>query len=61
MEDTAKRKKRFKQLTVLLGVAGLVWFVGGFLSSPIHYILYPLIGILHWAGAWYCHQMSLNL
>ncbi len=58
MQDPAKQKKLYKLLAKLFVVAGLIWFIGGFFSVPRHYILYPLVGIVHWVGAWYCKQTA---
>jgi hypothetical protein len=58
MQDPAKQKKFYDILYKVFAVAGLVWIVGGFVSIPRHYVLFPLIGLVNWAVAWYCKQMS---
>ena len=58
MQDPAKQKKLYKLLAILFAVGGFIWFIGGFFSVPRHYILFPLIGIVHWGVAWHCKQTA---
>jgi hypothetical protein len=58
MQNPANQKKAYKILSVVFGVAGLVWIILG-LSSP-RYIFYPLIGLINWGIAWYCNQAGKN-
>jgi hypothetical protein len=58
MQDPAKRKKLYEILTYVFAIAGLVWIIGGVWPPRLHYFLYPFLGLLNWAVAWYCKQMS---
>jgi hypothetical protein len=56
MQNPAKQKQTYKILSVVFAVAGFVWIIYGVFTP--HFILFPLVGLLNWAVAWYCSQMS---
>ncbi len=56
MNEPVNKAKTYKVLAVVFAVAGLVWIIGGIYSY--HFFFYPIIGLLNWAVAWYCREMS---
>ena len=44
-------------LAVVFAIAGLAWIIGGALSI-YHRFLYPFIGLVNLAIAYYCKQQS---
>jgi len=57
MQDPAKQKKMYKLLSIVFAIAGVSWIIAGFWGLT-HFILYPLIGLVNLAIAWYCKQNS---
>jgi hypothetical protein len=55
MQDPEKQKKMYKLLSVVFGIAGFLWIVAG-IWGLTHFILFPLIGLVNLAIAWYCKQ-----
>ncbi len=56
MQDPAKQKSMYKLLGVVFAIAGFIWIVYGVFTP--RFILYPFIGLINWAIAWYCRQES---
>jgi hypothetical protein len=56
MQDPAKDKRMYQILTLVFAIAGFVWIIYGVFTP--RFILFPLIGLLNWAVAWYCKQMA---
>lgn len=56
MKQPQPRQKTLKLLAAAFAVGGLVWIIGGITSY--RFILYPLIGLMNWAVAYYCWQES---
>jgi hypothetical protein len=54
MQDPAQQKKMYMLLSIVFGVAGLVWIICGVFSP--RFIFYPFIGLINWGIAWYCRQ-----
>jgi len=48
----------YQGLAAVFGIGGLVWIIGGFISH--HLILYPFLGLVNWALAFFCWQESQN-
>jgi hypothetical protein len=57
MDDQEKQRRKYKLLAVVFGIAGAVFIVNGFFTT--RYILYPLIGLVLLAIAYFCKQSSV--
>ncbi len=58
MQDPASQKRTYKVLTIVFTFGGFLWIIYGLIPPLTHFILFPLIGLVNWAVAWYCRQMS---
>jgi low temperature requirement protein LtrA len=58
MKQTTNKQKMYQGLAAVFGIGGLVWIIGGFISH--HLILYPFLGLVNWALAFFCWQESQN-
>jgi hypothetical protein len=56
MQDPAKQKKMYQTLSVVFAIAGFVWIVYGVFTP--RFLLFPFIGLVNWAVAWYCKQSA---
>ncbi len=56
MKESLNKQTTYKILALVFAIAGLVWIIGGLVSY--RYIIFPFIGLLNWAVAWYCFQTS---
>ncbi len=56
MNEPDNKAKTYKILAVVFAVAGLVWIIGGIISY--RFFLFPFIGLVNWAIAWVCREMS---
>jgi hypothetical protein len=57
MDDQGKQRRAYLTLTVIFGIAGVVWVVYGFFSP--RFILYPLIGLANLGVAYVCRRQSV--